>query len=184
MDVYNNKKNFQLFVAQTGQFIDSLDSVRRITTNVIRKSYRLTYLDMIWSALSEEDAGTLLSLCWTDSENANLDANVSLDTIIGYFNEIPKKYLMTTEEIREYEALEDKITVYRGIGSKSNKEGLSWTINKDVALWFSRRFSDSGGCVIRGLADKSSVLAYYKRRNEYEVVINPDDVLNKKILDE
>lgn len=34
---------------------------------------------------------------------------------------------------------EDKIIVYRGIGSKSNVDGFSWTTDSDIAIYFAKR---------------------------------------------
>ena len=57
---------------------------------------------------------------------------------------------------------------------------MSWTRDLSKADWFSRRFGD--GYVLKGIANKKDVLAFFSRRGEEEVVIEAKKVKNKKEL--
>ena len=50
-----------------------------------------------------------------------------------------------------------------------------------LTQWFASRFGDDG-YVIRGIVNKSDVLAYFSRRNECEVVIPSDAVKEKSFI--
>ena len=68
--------------------------------------------------------------------------------------------------------------MYRGVAVGRNPDGMSWTRELDGAEWFSRRFGESG-YIIKGIAYKKDVLAYFSRRNESEVLISACDVHDK-----
>ena len=58
---------------------------------------------------------------------------------------------------------------------------MSWTREFDGAEWFSKRFG-ADGYIIKGIAYKKDVLAYFSRRNESEVLISANDVHDKIII--
>lgn len=72
----------------------------------------------------------------------------------------------------------DVLTVYRAASTPINKvrNDFSWTINKNVALWFAYRFSDIYGVkfdplhVYTGTIERDKIIAYTNDRNEYEVI--------------
>lgn len=72
----------------------------------------------------------------------------------------------------------DVLTVYRAANTPINKvrNDLSWTINKNVALWFGYRLSDLYGedfdplHVYTGTIERDKIIAYTNDRNEYEVI--------------
>jgi hypothetical protein len=69
--------------------------------------------------------------------------------------------------------------VYRGFIGQRGK-GLSWTTDREKAVWFAERFA----CLeelgrprlVSGHAVKKDVLAYFTRREEAEIVIDPTKV--------
>lgn len=76
----------------------------------------------------------------------------------------------------------DVLTVYRAASTPINKvrNDISWTINKDVALWFANRqgymfdgtFNDiyTPLPVYSGTIERDKIIAYTNDRNEYEVI--------------
>ena len=68
-------------------------------------------------------------------------------------------------------------TVYRGIGTESRENGISWTLDKEKATWFARRFSE--GYVIQGTVEKKDILAFFNDRKEKEVISSPRNVKEK-----
>lgn len=71
----------------------------------------------------------------------------------------------------KYTALQEKITVYRGIRSRGKLQALSWTLELDKAEWFAKRWG-SHGKVYSAVVSKEDVLAYFCSRNEAEVVVD------------
>ena len=76
---------------------------------------------------------------------------------------------MDKKEYEAYQMLPDIIDIYRGVGNKSNPNGISWTTNFEMAKWFANRW-DNNGYIIKAKIPKENVLAYYLRRGEYEII--------------
>lgn len=88
--------------------------------------------------------------------------------------------MMTEDERAVYDALPDRVEVYRGCGSAS-RTGWSWTTRRDKGEWFARRFvgvrrDQFGGLLLTGRCDKRDIIAYLDGRYEAEIVIDPDHV--------
>lgn len=79
---------------------------------------------------------------------------------------------------KRLEEFGDQITVYRGQGSKSTPEdaAMSWTTDKDTALFFASRFFDGESVLLEGIVPKSAVMEYELGRDEWEVIVEPKQV--------
>lgn len=106
--------------------------------------------------------------------------------------------LMLNEELEKFEELPDPIHVHQGCYHLT--DGFSWTTSYKVAHKFAIRHTIRLGnmaerfslrqdylypCVLTGKAYKKDVTAYFTRRGEYEVFIDPLKVKNietKQIL--
>jgi hypothetical protein len=61
--------------------------------------------------------------------------------------------------------------------------GISWTLSKEVAVWFARRWQDKGlPMVVTGKCRKRDVLGYTNGRKEQEIIINPVNIRVVKSL--
>ena len=127
----------------------------------LQKQYRLVFLQHVRNFLSDEDP--------------NSDVDVSVSELKRWFRSADKKYLMNQEEYQHYLELPDHLTVYRGIHKGGNKKGLSWTMDRQKAIWFAKRFCSKGDTCLLLSADiqKSEALAYFSGRNEEEIVCQP-----------
>ena len=139
---------------------------------VIRRPYRLFLFKLVREYLSYEDYAKLLAFVWCDAENPSQDANVSIPEIISFFEKADKRLLMTFGEYMYYNDLPEAFTVYRGVGKGRARMGLSWTQSIEQADRNSKRFSDDG-YVLKGLAKKKDVLAYFNEHGENQIVIDP-----------
>jgi len=137
---------------------------------LIRKPYHLTFLKYIKKDLSDEDFSRLLGHIWVTSENPNQDVNVPINTLISWFRETDKQFLMTKDDFKIYENLPEEIFVYRGVSRGRNPDGLSWTRTLEKAKWFANRFGE--GYVRSGIICKQDVLAYFSTRGEEEIVLD------------
>ena len=69
-----------------------------------------------------------------------------------------------------------EVTIYRATASTAEqaKKEISWTINKDVGIWFAYRFHEAESMpdlhLYQGLIDYDKIIAYTNDRNEYEVI--------------
>jgi hypothetical protein len=136
------------------------------------RPYRLDALLDIADEMSDKEYWEKLSDVWMDSEN--IWQNIH-DWIAAWNQRTTSRELvMTKQEREEFDAMPEQITVYRGALSDKNKHGMSWTIYKDKAEWFSTRFAGDGDIpvVIERVVNKSEILAYFTRRGENEVVLD------------
>jgi hypothetical protein len=87
--------------------------------------------------------------------------------------------LMTAEEHAALAALPDPAILYRGIAFFPGNplkyaRGLSWTDDLDIAAYFAHPYQWApAGAVLVAVVPRWRFLAYFKRRGENEVVIDP-----------
>jgi|SRR6185437_5915162 len=117
----------------------------------------------------------LLPLVWKDAEFPNQYDNLPLKLfeIAGFLTDNEEKW----QEIKSQE----KIIIYRGIHRKGDKTGISWTLNREKALWFANRFSPKHSYLCSGKVLTSNVLAYFADRGEDEIVVNFNSIENIRI---
>lgn len=119
----------------------------------------------------------LLGQVWVESEN--IWQNLA-DWMI-YFADLMKQgderlRLMNDDDLEIYKALPESVTVHRGHQGNRNKQGLSWTTDKERAEWFARRFDGPDPRVTSGVVAKSDIIAHFGGRGEDEIVVLPSDV--------
>lgn len=177
VDIVDDKNALEQAQKEMLHQIDLMDSVSMVMF-MINKPYKLVFLKYIKRYLSKEDFSKLLADAWTITEKPSSDQNVSISTFIKWFESCDKKHLMDKDDYNFYNNLADEIVIYRGVcGTKNYKKGISWTLNKETAEFFSRRWSaDSDGYILSGIAKKEDVLAFFNSRNEQEIIINPSKI--------
>ena len=141
---------------------------------MIQNPYKMTWFNLCADYFSDEDYGKYLRDSWCLQENPNQDKNVPRRKAVSLFRKAKKKYLMSEKEYEYYEALPDKMTVWRGVSPGRERMGLSWTDDKSVAAWFKQRFEteEKKGYVLEAEIDKKNILAYFNVRNEKEIVVD------------
>jgi hypothetical protein len=80
------------------------------------------------------------------------------------------------EDKKFFDALPDRIAIYRGMQEHGRYVGVSWTTNERVAVWFARRFYGNNRILLSGYVRKTSVIAAFTERNENEVLCLPQHV--------
>lgn len=83
----------------------------------------------------------------------------------------PLRQMMTSDEQAAYDALPDRLTVYRGCGA-ANKRGASWSVSRSVATRFPflMRYRAADPLLITAAVLKRRVLAVKLDRGEAEVI--------------
>jgi len=129
------------------------------------------------SAMDDASYWKIVAWAYTDSENVNENFTLWGDLLSA---ERPARNLMMTSAERQVLARQPKqITVFRGDVRKEPTD-YSWTIDRDVALWFAKRTARlekrSRSLVLEGLVAKQHVIAYKASRNEAELIVAPHHV--------
>lgn len=80
---------------------------------------------------------------------------------------------MSKGEQKKFNALPDKVIIYRGVNNPKYKYGFSWTLDKRIAYWFANRYENKESYVYECTVDKKDLICYFEIRNEKEVIIDP-----------
>lgn len=172
-DLLNDPWMLSCWREQMAQNIQSAESSDQLFY-MVTKSYRLAFLKHGAGYLSERDAASALNFAWTTCEAPNNDPNLSRRELLALFRSVSPSLLMDEEELQAYERLPDTATVYRGVTPYNAKmvKGLSWTLDRDTAEWFARRYG-SDGQVYQAQIEKAHIHAVFLGRNEAEVIVDP-----------
>lgn len=178
INILESESNLNRWREYVAERIDSAESADEIYSR-ITKPYRLTFLKYAGKYLSEKNFAEMLCAAWVSSENPNSDVNVSQSELLRMFRSADKSLLMTAEERKRLDELDDPVTVYRGVTPYNAKsvKAMSWTLDYEKALWFAKRF-DSDGTVYTAEIEKSHILALLDGRDESEIVVEPSYLLN------
>jgi hypothetical protein len=112
----------------------------------------------------------LLGRVWRDTENDHQHPvkwrRLWAETIEG------RQACMSDEDLRIFDGLPEPIEVWRGTSRKRDLPGLSWTLDREKAVWFARRFCSESRVPLlaNGIVEKDNVLAYFGGRDEFEIV--------------
>ena len=141
---------------------------------MVTKSYSLAFLKYAAPHLSSQDLSEMLADVWVRTESPNNDPNMSKNRLLSLFKKAQPQFLMNEDEYDEFQALDNTVTVYRGVTSHNakNVKALSWTLSYDTADWFAHRFGEDG-TVYEAQIDREHIYAYFNRRNEHEVIVDP-----------
>lgn len=141
--------------------------------DMVRDDFKLTWFRLVKDHMNEADFAYYLKHSWVDEEDPNQDRAVTLQEVVSYFRQANPEYLMNSEERAYYQSLPPNITIYRGVSPHRARLGLSWTADKDMALWFKKRY-ESGvkGQLLTADIRKEHVLTYIGERNEKELVVD------------
>lgn len=171
INILESENNLNCWREYMSDRINSADSADEIYCR-ITKPYRLTFMKYAGQYLSEKDFAEMLCNAWISSESPNSE-------LLRMFRSADKSLLMTAEERKRLDELDDPVTVYRGVTPYNAKsvKAMSWTLDYEKALWFAKRF-DSEGTVYSAEIEKSHILALFDGRNESEIVVEPACLLN------
>jgi hypothetical protein len=129
--------------------------------------------------LTDQEAAELVRETWIDSENIHQNR---LKWRRVWQSLKDPRLTMNPDEIVGLAAQPDPLLVFRGVqNSRHDKLGLSWTTDREKAVWFAQRFphrTDSR-VLISGYVAKKNIFAYFVHPQESEVVVLPKFVRNR-----
>ena len=140
------------------------------------RPFRLQALLTISHRLANREYWQLLLDVWIDSEAPNINHDLFVELFSS--DRSGRDALMREDQRQALKKLPKVLTVYRGIRAVepcSREDGLSFTLERDTAVFFARRYGHSGR-VLTATVHKRHVLAYVTDRNEAELVILPGKV--------
>jgi hypothetical protein len=133
------------------------------------RPYRLFAFKTIERYLENKEYWELLHSIWIDSENIYQNKKDWKKLLTS--NRKHKECFMDKKDRIFFKSLPDEIVVYRGYIRGENLKGFSYTLSKDVALFFSNRFKTGKGNIVEKVVKTRDVFAYLGGRNEEEVII-------------
>lgn len=140
-----------------------------------RDPWKLTFMKYCGEHLNKRAYAEFLADAWVTEENPNMDVNMSLEEAIQCFKKAEKRHLMTEEDYLYYNNLPSELEVFRGVSKGRVGLGLSWTDNREKAIWFMERFKGKKmgeQKLLKATIRKDDVLAYFNTRNEQEIVVD------------
>ena len=178
IDITKNKDNLLCWQKQMREQIMKAKDPYALYM-MCNKPYGLTFLKFAMPHLSRKDFSEILSDAWIRSENPNDDPNISTKELVSMFKAADIEYLMEASEREELAALDDEVTIYRGLTSynANHIKAMSWTLDYDTADWFAHRFHEEG-TVYEAKINKRHILALFNGRNESEVIADPDHLMD------
>jgi hypothetical protein len=131
----------------------------------------LNFVSGIWELNGEYEE--ILRDAWISTEFPHQLPN---RTLISMFAKADTVKMMNDAEKAKLNELPEVIPVWRGYsGIKQTRlKGLSWTLNRDKAIWFATRWHKPQARLLTGRIKKKHVYAYFNTRSEEELVVNPN----------
>lgn len=143
----------------------------------VTKRYRL-YFYMLFIDSLEHPEKTFLD-CYTSSEYVASE----LDVIKNIYKKIKSKKIMTSSDLSIYKNLPNEVCIFRGHNNNYNlNNSLSWTLDINVAKWFSERFLDKDTAIYTAKVPKDKIWFFTNYRSEKEVVLKPGTEIEKYII--
>jgi hypothetical protein len=149
---------------------------------ILDKPERWVALSEIEPMLPEEIFLDAFKQVWIISESN--DRHLALiDTLIDKHKISMQKMIHTlnSADRRWWLELPDPIRVYRGGTMENPYVDYSWTTDRKRATWFGHRCHNATPAFISGKVAKKDVLFISNDRNEHEVAVQTDKVMDKQI---
>lgn len=148
---------------------------------VVERPYRYEYLNMLMENYGVEPLLAAVGFVWCDAHSIAQDEDgiwgEIWDRVLFTKARTSRKrrfYVMDAEERAAFAELPEDLTVYRGFQTEGGEESWSWSLDREMAVWFARRFASSTTTARLATMKvrKADVLAYFTGRKESEIVLH------------
>lgn len=151
---------------------------------IISKPYRLSWLEENYDLITDEKAYyEFLKDAYIQSEFPMSGFSEYEDLLKLFWHYDKPHLMMDSDELSFYNDLDDTITIWRGIRVEDEIDedniGFSFTLDKERAEWFAKRFSQDGKgtpMLIEATVNKDKILSVFLNRGEEEVLVSPDNL--------
>lgn len=124
-----------------------------------------------WELESDGDWFETAGEVWMDAEGPGINAEIWRSHVFCS-NSSNRHRLMNEDELEDFNQIKEPITVYRGAGSKLYaRSGLSWTTDRDKAIWFAHRFRTKNAWLAEVTVKRMHIAAIFHRRSEAEIIL-------------
>lgn len=116
---------------------------------------------------------------WTDSENVHETWDDWLLVWRGDFERqrlCDRRMATNAQDTKALAKMPEALKVWHG-EEHPERIGMSWTLSRETAAWFARRFGKKGGKLYEGTVKRSDVIAYMTSRGEEEILVEPTMVM-------
>ena len=148
------------------------DGSFQLAISVYERPYRVQAFHNLSIQMPDDLYWETLSWVWTNTENFQQHKKLWLK--LFWAKRDHRDRFMNQTERQVFENLGDRISIYRGHSSKSER-GISYTLDYEIAQWFAKRFAIRGqGQVTTRTINKREAFAYLNSRNEHEILVIPE----------
>lgn len=142
------------------------------------RPYRIGVFYGFRDELSDSEYWRILSELWSDTENM-WQNGYTWKLLMDSDRPGRAENFMDDDERAALAELPDELTIYRGT-SHGLPPGMSWTLDRDRAEWFARRYQREGYGpeMMVGHVSKKDVIGYLTGRSEDEIVANHENIHN------
>lgn len=176
----------ELYESKTRQLAEAIERQDWISYVVLHeRAYRVEALIELIDEfeLSGPELWPVVGWVWVDTEGVRWN----LDTLRTIWGLDPRdRYLVMNEQERQFLcSLPEQVLIWRGVNHQDAVLSLSWTLDREKAVWFARRFADDGDPILlaQGRISRSDVLAYFSDRKEAEIVVLPENVREITVIE-
>ena len=152
----------------------------------VRDNARLFHLIAKIGVLEDSDWLAVLGRIWTTSDNLADALNVIYFESPFAYREGPIPEMMLDEELEAFNALPERLTIYRGCYVDLNQEGLSFSLCRDVAKAFPFYSNYSQpkhqAILITGEVEKANITAFKDPLGEKEIITKRHDSISEVYL--
>jgi hypothetical protein len=180
------RKNLMLEALDAALLSDQADEWLGVLY-LIDNPYKLNLLEVFAPKIPSSAYWEVLADVWTEVENhwQSLDTIKRLWHMTGHEKNGHYETMFNSDELQVWKNLpNESMTVYRGYTHPEARRGWSWTFSPAKARWFAERVArqDNTPKVVRAEVARKDILAFFDRRNEREVVIDPRNVSRLKSM--
>ena len=135
------------------------------------RPYRLHALLEIMPNVTGTPFWELVSWVWTDTEAPRINRQVWRGLFAKAHTDPAGKALMDEGEQRALALMPATIQVWRGASAPEKRPSMSWTRDRERAVFFARRFHRPGAFLWTLQCPKERIVAFLNGRNEHEVIV-------------
>lgn len=164
---------FEKWKSDMTKMIDTIDKVETVLF-IMHPAWHMMFLQRAKPYLSRETFIKCFASSFIEAEYPTLGSSVPINDLVDMFKECGSAALMDKDERKAYKRFPNMVRIYRGIGFDEEKHlmSLSWTLQPKIAEMFASRTSEQGK-VYTAVIEKKHILAYFDRRKEEEIIVDP-----------
>ena len=145
------------------------------------RPWRMPKLDelVLTHRISRGELRELLIETWMDTELPHQFRRIPLRlfNLAGFITDAQAEWEAKVKFVTQVsDVMPVSLTLYRGDSRRPRRTSISWTTDRQKAIWFARRWkgvTKPGLLWTAELHDVTKVLGYFEGRGEHEVVVSP-----------